>query len=226
MIAMRSHGLTMLMLTLCLLSVIALGIPAQSKPAVGEPPFSRGMKWTYRDRRPDPSGEIRSGTISITYGGATTYRGGRYVFMDASYSLRPGTAERLYLDWAGTHFRQVANVVTNAQRSVLEVVFDRPFRIRVNENTSGTVQILENGTPKASVPWTYTSTAQGTTKVTVPAGTFRASRWDAILKIADREMRTKYFTVGHTDIRWETTAFASGGQTGMTSVELVSGPVK
>ncbi len=204
----------------------ALVLAGSAGPTTKEPPFSRGMKWTYRDRRPGVSGEIRNGTITITYGGATTYRGARYIFMDAAYSLRPGTAERLYLDWAGTHFRQVANVVTNAQQSVLEVVFDRPFRIRVVENASGTVQIFENGTPKASLPWTYTSTAQGTTKVTVPAGTFRTTRWDTNLKIADREMRSRFFTVGYTDVRWETAAFASGGQTGMTSVELMSGPVK
>lgn len=208
-----------------LIGALAL-VPADSGPSLNRPPFSRGAKWTYRDRRPGPSGEIRTGTISITYGGETAYRGRRYAFMDASYSLRPGTGERLYLEWAGTHFRQVANVVTNAQHDVLEVVFDQPFRIRVQENASGKAQIFENRALKTSLPWSYTSTAQGTMRVTVPAGTFQARRWDAILRLADREMRYRFFTVGHTDVRWETMAFASGGQTGMTSVELLSGPVK
>jgi hypothetical protein len=213
-----------------LLGIVAIVVTtygqAQSGAATARPPFAAGTSWTYRDRRLEPSGTVRSGTMKVIYGGEATYRGKRVSFMDASYALRPGFTERLYLEWGGSHFRQVANVVTDAQRRALEFVFDRPFRIRAPETASGTVRIFENGTLRSAVPWSYASIANGSPRVTVPAGSFRATRWDTVLRIGDREMRTSFFTVGHTDVRWESAGYAAGAQTGTTEKALVKGPIR
>lgn len=166
------------------------------------------------------------GTSRYVYGGTTTYRGRSYHYVDQSSSLAPGFVERSYMVWAGGHFRQAATVATDAQKNVLEIVFDRTFGIAVQEDASGTAQIIHNGDVRGSSQWRFVSSSGGKVKITVPAGTFQATKWEATLRLGQMEVLFNVHSVGLTDIRIESHESINGSLVATTARELTSGPVR
>lgn len=204
------------------LAVIVLAValsmlaPAGSGAPAKAPPFKRGTTWTYRYVVVNPDGNTRTGTVTEVYGGQTTYRGRAYDYVDTSTTLQPGLVERIFVEWTGTHFRQIANVATDAQQNTVEIIFDKAFASDIEENLSGT----------ATPPWSFVSSARGTVKVTVPAGTYQTTRWDAVLRVGELETQLSSYTVGQKDIRRDSRLYISGILHNTRYRELIRGPVR
>lgn len=190
------------------------------------PTFKAGTAWTYRHTIVSAAGESRTGTMKDIYGGQMTYRGRPYHAIDVSTTLLPSLTERIYLEWAGNHFRQVASVTTDAQNNTAEIIFDRPIDLGVEANISGTAVIFENGVQKATAPLSYAASAKGTARITVPAGTFQTTIWEALLRIGQLETSMSIYTVGIQDVRTESKIYTGGSLASTWSKELVSGPLR
>ncbi len=207
---------------LAVLSFTSVGVGASTKA----PSFKVGTTWTYRHTIVTPAGENRSGTMKEVYGGQMTYRGRAYYAIDVSSTLNPTLAERIYHEWAGTHFRQVASVTTDTSNNMAEIIFDRPIDLGIEANVSGTAAIFENGVQRGTAPLTYSASAKGTAKVTVPAGTFQTTIWEAVLRIGQLETSMSIYAVGIQDVRMESKIYAGGALNSTWSKELISGPVR
>lgn len=205
---------------------LSMFAPAGSGAPAKAPPFKRGTTWTYRYAVVNPDGDTRTGTITEVYGGQTTYRGRTYEYVDTSTTLQPGLVERIFVEWTGTHFRQIANVATDAQQNTVEIIFDKAFASSIEENLSGTALIFHNGVQKATPPWSFVSWARGTVKVTVPAGTYQTTRWDAVLRVGELETHLSSYTVGQKDVRRDSKLYISGTLHNTRYRELISGPVR
>lgn len=190
------------------------------------PSFKVGTTWTYRHTVTNPAGENRIGTMKEVYGGQITYRGRAYYAIDVSSTLNATLAERIYHEWAGTHFRQVASVTSDTSNNVVEIVFDRPIDLGIEANVSGTAVVFENGVQRATAPLTYSASTKGTAKVTVPAGTFQTTVWEAVLKIGQLETSMSIYAVGIQDVRMASKVYAGGALNTTWSKELISGPVR
>lgn len=209
---------------LALVIILAASAPAGSGAPAPEYPFGPGTTWTYRHTVVKP-GETYTGTMKEVYGGQIFYRGRTHHYVDTSYVLTYGSVDRAYHAWTGGNFRQAANVATDAQHNVVEIIFDKPFGLGVSEIRSGTAQIFRNGTQKAVVPWSFVASLRGSVRVTVPAGTFYTTRWETVFKFGEHETVMSIYTVGITAVRMDSKEYVSGSHTTTTYRELVSGPV-
>ncbi len=206
---------------LAVLSVTPIGSGATKAPS-----FKVGTTWTYRHTVMHPAGETRTGTMKEVYVGQTAYRGRPYYAIDVSTTLNPSLSERIYLEWSGAHFRQVATATTDNLNNIAEIIFDRPIDLGVQANISGTAAIFENGVQKGTAPLSYSASSKGTAKVTVPAGTFQTTMWEALLRIGPLETSMSIYTVGIHDIRMESKIYTGGSLASTWSKELTSGPVR
>ena len=211
---------------LTVLSFASVGEGASGLPSGRAPSFKVGTTWTYRHTVTSPAGESRTGTMKEVYSGEMTYRGRVYHAVDVSTTVNPSLAERIYHEWAGTHFRQVASVTTDTSNNMAEIVFDRPIDLGIQTNISGTAAIYENGVQRGTAPLTYSASSKGTARVTVPAGTFQATIWDVLLRIGQLETSMSIHAVGIQDVRMESKIFAAGSLASTWSKELVSGPLR
>jgi hypothetical protein len=189
------------------------------------PPFAAGTAWTYKHTM-TREGQTRTGTSKDVYRGQVTYREQSYHLVEQTHTLLPGYLERVYLTWDGSRFRQVATVETTGQGSTVEIILDKSLPLAAQDAATGSAQIILNGSSQGHAPWSYTSVSPGQEPVTVPAGAFRATRWDAVFKIGQIESRLTSHTVGLTDVRSEI-AQSVAATLALTSVrELVSGPIR
>ncbi|MGQ0549599.1 MAG: hypothetical protein ACT4PY_08040, partial [Armatimonadota bacterium] len=69
-------------------------------------------------------------------------------------------------------------------------------------------------------------TPRGMTPISVPAGSFRAMRWDMALSVEQLNLLISVYTVGNTDVREDTQITKSGTKAGTYSRELAAGPVR
>ncbi len=208
------------------LAAATLSVSASAAPAAA-PPFAAGTTWTYRMTVVPATGSAMTGTYTVAFGGPVTYRGAVRYFVELTSTLQPGVAERVYLDWTGTTFRQIANLAADGQGSTLEIIFDKSLPTGPSrEELSGTAQILENGTYQGDAPWRVRTSIAGPATVTVPAGPFRTTRWSAETEIGELREVHAIFTVGLTDVRVEALQYRSGTYLAKTTRELISGPVR
>jgi hypothetical protein len=107
-----------------------------------------------------------------------------------------------------------------------EIILDKPFRQGVSENVSGTAQASQNGGQPIQVPWSYTASPRGTLKVTVPAGTFRTTKWNVVFRLGQLEAQFAVYAVGLTDVRLESKQYLSGSLAATISRDLMTGPVR
>jgi hypothetical protein len=211
-------------LALLVWAVVALSIGSAAGGPAGGPPFAAGTTWTYQVAM-TKDGQTQTGTSTETYRGMAAHRGTRYHVVEQAYSFMPGFAQRAYLVWDGRRFRQAVTVETDG-KSTAEILFDKSIPLGARDDSSGTATIVLNGAQQGTVPWSFTSTSPGRRAVTVPAGSFQAVRWDAVLKLGTLESRFTIDVVGITDVRVEATQ-AVGGTPMVTIVkELSRGPIR
>ncbi len=184
---------------------LSMCAPVGSGAPANAPPFKRGTTWTYRYAVINPDGDTRTGTITEVYGGQTTYRGRTYDYVDTSTTLQPGLVERIFVEWTGTHFRQIANVATDAQQNTVEIIFDKAFASSIEANLSGTALVFHNGVQKATPPWSFE---------------------DAILRVGELETQLSSYTVGQKDVRRDSKLYISGTLHNTRYRELIRGPVR
>lgn len=207
---------------LAVLSLASAGRGAVTKA----PPFKVGTVWTYRHTVTSPAGESRTGTMKEVFAGQASYRGRTYYVIDVSTTLNPSLTERIHFEWGGTHLRQVASMTSDNQNNTAEIIFDRPIDLGVQANISGTAVIFENGVQRVTAPLSYSASSRGTARVTVPAGTFQTTIWEAVLRIGQLETSMSINFVGMHDVRVEAKVYAAGSLASTWSKELVSGPVR
>jgi hypothetical protein len=221
----RQRGFAAAVVACLLLGLMAVAPSALSGPATKAPPYKIGNSWTYRHTLVPATGETQIGTMKETFRGQTEFRGRTYYRMDVSYTLNP-MSERVYLEWTGTHFRQVATVASDNLNNTIEILFNKPIDLGVETEGSGAAVILQNGVQKGTSAWSFSASSRGRVKVTVPAGTFQATEWDAVLRIGASETLMKIYAVGILDVRMESKISASGSPAGAWYKELMSGPVR
>lgn len=203
--------------------VALLGAAVEGGPAAG-PPFSAGTTWTYKITL-TKDGQTRVGTSTETYRGLSPYGGARYHLVEQAWSLIPGFAQRAFLTWDGHRFRQVVSVETDGKNTA-EVIFDKAIPLGAQDASSGTAKIIVDGTPQGSAPWSFTSVSPGKESVSVPAGSFRAQRWDAVLRLGALESRIIVHIVGITDVRVEASQTVTGAPVLAFVKELRRGPIR
>jgi hypothetical protein len=204
--------------------LVQVPLPTSGAPAA-EPPFAPGTVWTYRYTVVPPSGPSRTGTLKFAYGGKITYRGRPYYYIEQTNTVLPGMVQRDYYVWIGGHFRAAAQEVNDSQSNVVEIIFDKTLPVDVPESVSGQAEIYQNGDHQADLPWSDTLSNRGTVSVTVPAGTFHATRWETAFQLGDLQVVQTNDAVGLVDIRVEGRQSTPGAGTARTYRELLSGPV-
>lgn len=211
-----------ILLALLVLLVFSSVPPTQSAPAV---PFSAGDTWVYRVTQ-TAGAPLGTSTITVSYRGQGDYRGSLYYYADSYSSSSPGVVERDILTWTGRFFRQRATILYENSQQVLEIVFDRPFAFSgIQEELSGITEIFERGQFTGRGLWAIDVDWQGTTKVTVPAGTFTAQKWKGTLKIGRLGKDYTVYTVGALEIRADIDVRRDGELMDRMRLELQKGPV-
>ncbi len=208
------------LLTCAIVALLAAAV--EGRPA-GGPPFPAGTTWSYNVVM-TKDGQTRTGTSAETYRGLSTHGGTRYHLVEQAYSLIPGFVQRTFLTWDGRRFRQVVSVETDGKNTA-EIVFDKSIPLGAQDASSGTAKVILNGAQQGSAPWSFTSVSPGKESVTVPAGSFRAARWDAILHLGALESRFIIHIVGITDVRVEATQTVNGVVVAKILKELRHGPI-
>jgi len=212
-------------LTVAVVAALLQFVPVPSGAAPSQPPLKPGTTWMYRYTIAPTSGARRTGTLKLTYGGMTTYRGKNYYYTEATNTVTPGLVARDYYVWTHGHFRQAAEQAYDAQNNGLEIQFDKTFPFDIPERVSGHAALVQNGVPQGDVPWSVAVTYGGAVKVTVPAGTFQAERWDTKFQFGDTRQLQTVETMGYTDLRAEVKHYLGAALSSTTTRELVSGPV-
>lgn len=211
-----------ILLMLLLLLVFSSVPSTQSAPAV---PFRPGDTWIYRVTETAGAG-LGTSTITVSYRGQGDYRGAPYYYADSYSSSSPGVVERDILTWTGQFFRQRATILYENSQQVLEIVFDQPFAFSgVHEKLSGTTEIFERGQFTGRGLWAIDVVLQGTSKVTVPAGTFIAQKWKGTLKIGRLGKDYTVYTVGALEIRADIDVRRDGELMDKMRLELETGPI-
>ncbi len=215
------------LVTACTLAVVFAALaPTGAGAPVPAPPFKPGTVWTQRHTLITPAGEKRTGTITQIYRGLASYRGRTFHYFVTSSTLVPDVTEREYAEWDGAHLGQAALVTTDAQHTVTEILFDKPLTFGVPANTSGSALVFMNDTQTATLPWSYSAAPLEMAKVTVPAGTFQATRWAVELKLGAFNTTLTIYSVGIMGVRRDSKEYVNGSLVSTTSMELISGPVR
>jgi hypothetical protein len=211
-----------IVLSLLLLFVLS-GVPStHGSPAV---PFKAGDTWVYRVTE-TAGAQPETSTLTVTYRGLVDYRGTAHHYADAYSSSSPEVVERDLLTWTGRYFRQRATILYENSQRVLEIVFDRPYAFSgIQEELSGTTEIYERGQFVGRGLWTIEVVWQGSSKVTVPAGTFTAEKWMGSLRIGRLGQDYTVYTVGALEIRADVDVRRDGELTDRMRLELEKGPV-
>jgi hypothetical protein len=204
---------------------VQLARPTAGAPSP-EPPLKPGTAWMYRYTVTPTSGAPRTGTLTLVYGGRTTYRGYSVYYTEESNTVTPGVVERAYYLWTDGHFRGTAQELRDAQHNVLEIVYDQTLPTDVSESLSGQAEVYQNGVFQAHVPWSVTVEDRGVVRVAVPAGTFRATRREWQIQLGTLQLASIHDSVGFTEVRVESTRYEGGGVTKTIRQELMSGPVQ
>lgn len=209
-------------LALLLLFVLS-GVPSiHGAPVM---PFKEGDTWVYRVTQ-TAGAQPGTSTLTVTYRGLTDYRGVASHYTDAYSSSSPGAVERDILTWTGRYFRQGATILYENSQRVLEIVFDRPYAFSgVQEELSGTTEIYERGQFTGRGLWAIEVVWQGSSRVTVPAGTFTAEKWMGSLRIGRLGQDYTVYTVGALEIRADVDVRRDGELTDRMRLELEKGPV-
>jgi hypothetical protein len=207
-------------------AALALLTTYQAGAGASGPPYSAGMTWNYRHTVIKPGSPPQTGVATNVYRGPMTLEGKIYHVIDQSSTIGPGVVERTYLVWTGSHFRQAANVATDARRNAVAIIFDKPFGLLVEERASGIARIVQNTKPQGTIPWSFTATSRGKANVTVPGGSYETTRWAVVLKLGKLQTFLDIYSVGVTDIRQDSKEYVEGSLTATVSRELVSGPVR
>jgi hypothetical protein len=147
-------------------------------------------------------------------------------YFDTSSTLAPGTVERGYAEWDGAHFGVVAIVTTDPRHTVSEIIFDKAMAMGVPAEASGNALVFVNGTQTATLGWSYRSVPHEKVKVTVPAGTFQTTRWEANVKLGQIDTLLSIYNVGIMAVRRDSKDYVNGSLASTTTMELVSGPVR
>ncbi len=213
--------------TACALAVIltAFALDGAGAPAPALP-FKAGTVWTQRHTLMTPAGEKRAGTMTQVYRGLASYRGRTFHYFDTSSTLAPEATEREYAEWDGAHLGQAALVTTDPQHNVTEIIFDRPLAFGVPASTSGSALVFVNDAQTATLPWSYHAAPIEKAKVTVPAGTFLATRWEVELKLGAFNTTLTIYSLGIVGVRRDSKEYMNGSLVSSTSLELVSGPAR
>ncbi len=211
-------------MALTLLLAVGHIAPVAAGSAPTEPPLIAGTVWVYRSTVTDASGTPRVGTLKRLYGGRTTYRGRGYYYIEETTTVTPETMQRVYLVWSDGHFREAVLEMRDAQHNVMEVLFDKSVPLDVSGNASGQASVLENGDDRGNVPWSFASSSRGAVTVTVPAGTFQATRLEQRFRLGNLRVALTDDSVGLVSVRTEATQ-VTGPDTVRVVSELMSGPV-
>ncbi|MDQ7844448.1 MAG: hypothetical protein QN141_08605 [Armatimonadota bacterium] len=206
--------------------VAALAATGPARAAAPAPvPFKPGTVWTYRVLRATPQGSRTVTTRTVTYRGPTTFQGKSYHLFETRESLAKEVERHLTL-WTGKYFR-VAVAASSDGRSTTETVFDKPYaQTGVDEALAGRAEIYTNGEVTGRSGWSNVVSRGKTLKVTVPAGTFTATRWDGTLILGNLKQIYTLFAVGTVEVRADVDVFNKGVRQATVVVELQSGPVK
>jgi len=207
---------------------VAVALPAAGPVHAAAPapvPFKPGTVWTYRLLRSTPQGDRAATTRTVTYRGTATFQGRSYHVFERRESLGKGVERHLTL-WTGQYFRVAVAAVSDG-RSVTETVFDRPFaQVGVDEALAGRAEIYTNGEVTGRAGWSNVVSRGRTLKVTVPAGTFPATRWDGTLIVGNLKQIYTLFAVGPVEVRADIDLFSQGVRQATLVAELQRGPVR
>lgn len=209
---------------LALVLAATLAASALAGAATPPAPFSSGATWTYRVLRTEPGGGRVVTTRTLTYKGLATYRGRSYHVVESREALGKGVSQNL-LTWNGSVFRQAALVVTEGATKT-EIVFDKPYATTgVSESLAGRTEIYQNGELAGRGGWSNVVSRGKTQRITVPAGTFTATRWEGALILGNLKTVYTIYAVGHVEVRSDVELFDKGVRTASLIVELTRGPV-
>jgi hypothetical protein len=209
------------MFVLVLMSTLVVAGLAQAAPVV---PFKPGTTWIYRSTKTPAQGRATAETLTVAYKGQTTYRGKTYHEFE-SRSSTSRVVERSIQVWAGGHFRQAAMVRVDGRKTT-ETVFDKPYPISgATQTAAGSSQIYENGAPLSRGAWSIAVSRDGSGKVTVPAGTFTADKWNGTLVLGDVKHVYVVYGVGPLEVRSDFDIFMKGQFNSRLVRELQQGSV-
>lgn len=208
------------------LVVLLTGGTARSagSPAAG-PPLEPGSVWVYRYTVVPASGPSQTGTLKRTYVGPTTYRGRDVYYTEQTNTVLPGLLQRDYYVRVDGHLREIGQEFRNAQNSAVEILFDKSLPTDVPGSVSGQATVYQSGGNHADVAWSVVLANRGPVKVTVPAGTFQATKWETRFRLGKLESVETSDSVGLVDVRVESRQTTAGGGRISVHRELVSGPV-
>lgn len=215
-----------ILMALLLAAILAAGAAAgAATPATPAMPFKSGTVWTYRVIRTEPAGGRTVETRTMTYKGMATYRGKSYHVFETRDSLGKGL-ERDMAIWTGSMFRQAATVVMEG-KSTTEIVFDKPYATTgASEALAGRTDVYQNGELTGRGGWSNVVSKGKTAKVTVPAGTFTATRWEGTLILGNLKQVYTMYAVGPVEVRADMEVFNKGVRQASIVIELTKGPVK
>lgn len=210
-----------LLLAAILAATAAAGAATPATPAM---PFKSGTVWTYRVLKTESAGGRTVATRTTTYKGMATYRGQSYHVFETRDSLGKGV-ERDMVTWTGTMFRQAATVVMEGKNTT-ETVFDKPYATSgASEALSGRTDVYQNGELTGRIGWSNVVSKGKTQKVTVPAGTFTATRWEGALVRGNLKQVYTMYAVGPVEVRTDMEVFDKGVRQASIVIELTKGPV-
>jgi hypothetical protein len=164
--------------------------------------------------------------MTQVYRGLASYRGRTFHYFDTSSTLAPNATERDYAEWDGAHLGQAALVTTDDQHNVTEIIFDKALTFGAPADTSGNALVFVNDTQTTTLPWSYKAAPKDAAKVTVPAGTFQATRWEVELQLGPFNTTLTIYSVGIMGIRRDSKEYMNGSLVSTTTMELISGPVR
>ncbi|HXF83498.1 MAG TPA: hypothetical protein VNN19_12180 [bacterium] len=211
-------------LVLLVAVLAAAGRITAAPSATPSAPYTSGTVWTYRVLKTDPAGNRALETRTVTYSGVATYRGQPYHVFETRSSLA-GPQGRSMTIWTGTVFRTAVSILTQGGNTV-EIVFDRPYAtVGVSEALAGRTEIYRNGEPAGRGGWSNVVSRGKTVKVTVPAGTFTATRYEGALIVGNVKQVYTMYAVGAVEVRADVETFDRGVRQSSSISELTRGPV-
>ena len=221
---MNNRWLLLALMAITLL--LGTGSPQAGAGALTPPPaFKAGVAWVYRHTSTE-DGQTKTGTSTMVYKGLATYRGASYHLVEFTLTLAPGSVERQFLVWDRGYFRQAAVVLTDGSE-VVEIVFDRPVALGgVQETRNGGAEIYQNGALQGTAPWSSAVLNKGTARITVPAGSFSATRWEGTYTLGQIRQTFTVYMVGAQEVRADIEVFVGGTLSEKERFELLRGPVE
>lgn len=203
-----------------ILAFLTVGL-VSAAPAV---PFKSGTTWVFQMNKMTAQGQSTVETLTVVYRGETKYRDRTYHLMETKSSLSR-VVERDYLVWNGKIFRQAAEVTVDG-RNTTETVFSKPYATSgVQEQMASTTLVYENGMEKNRGAYSIAVAPEGSVKITVPAGTFTATRWGGTLIMGKTKRVYTMFAVGPLEIRGDSDVYVDGKFNHRLTVVLQKGSV-